>query len=46
MMAEWIVEPPSLDLWRLDIRRLGVSPAKNTLDRSTNMPITIHELAL
>jgi 4-methylaminobutanoate oxidase (formaldehyde-forming) len=37
MMAEWIIEGrPSLDLWRLDIRRLGGHHAsqKYTLDRS------------
>jgi 4-methylaminobutanoate oxidase (formaldehyde-forming) len=37
MLAEWIIEgEPSLDLWRLDIRRLGVhhSSQKYALDRS------------
>jgi 4-methylaminobutanoate oxidase (formaldehyde-forming) len=37
MMAEWIIEgKPSLDIWRLDIRRLGVHHAsqKYALDRS------------
>jgi 4-methylaminobutanoate oxidase (formaldehyde-forming) len=37
MMAEWIIEgEPSLDLWRLDIRRLGGHHAsqKYALDRS------------
>jgi 4-methylaminobutanoate oxidase (formaldehyde-forming) len=37
MMAEWIIEgEPSLDLWRLDIRRLGGhhGSQKYTLDRS------------
>ncbi|MGQ9647702.1 MAG: GcvT family protein [Thermodesulfobacteriota bacterium] len=37
MMAEWIIEGrPSLDLWRLDIRRLGAHHAsqKYALDRS------------
>ena len=37
MMAEWIIEgKPSLDIWRLDIRRLGAHHAsqKYALDRS------------
>jgi sarcosine dehydrogenase len=37
MMAEWIIEGrPSLDIWRLDIRRLGAHHAsqKYALDRS------------
>jgi 4-methylaminobutanoate oxidase (formaldehyde-forming) len=37
MMAEWIIEgEPSLDLWRLDIRRLGAhhGSQKYALDRS------------
>jgi 4-methylaminobutanoate oxidase (formaldehyde-forming) len=40
MMAEWIVEGrPSLDLWRLDIRRLGEHhrSQKYALDRSTEV---------
>jgi sarcosine dehydrogenase len=40
MMAEWMIEgKPSLDIWRLDIRRLGAHHAsqKYALDRSTEV---------
>ncbi len=40
MMAEWIIEgKPSLDLWRLDIRRLGPhhGSRKYVLERSTEV---------
>jgi len=45
MIAEWIIEgEPGLDLWRLDIRRLGaiMEVQKYVIDRAIeSMPTTI-----